>query len=217
MELDQIRFDALENGELSDADAPFIFRRLRRIYEKAAKTQGAEVGEEMIGAAEAADEIGVPHFFIDVEATPVVSGILKDLTVGQKMKLVGSVLGASILPQKTLETGIQQIGEDPDTYMEQFGKAFPQLKKDIVDYRDRYMAKKILELSKEYMHILAVVGEGHISGMSKYLSPFGLDIIHLKEVKKIAEKVMNGKLRYNGHNGGKGTNTSVNFGFTFSQ
>lgn len=215
LELDRIRFDALEKGELADADAPFIYKRLRKVYEKAAQTQGADVGEEMMGAAEAADEIGVPHYFIDVEATPMVSNIFDKLTIGQKMKLFGSVLGASVLPKKTLEAGIKQIGDDPDTYMEQFQKAFPQLKKDIVDYRDRYMAAKIIELSKEHMHLLAVVGEGHVTGMSKYLAPYGLDVIHLKEVKEIARKIKNGELKIEPVEGTGGFNSSVNFHFEY--
>ena len=67
LELDRLRFDALESGTRGQEDAPFIFRRLQRIYDKAAETQGATVGEEMLGAAEAAQEMGIPHYFIDIE------------------------------------------------------------------------------------------------------------------------------------------------------
>jgi pheromone shutdown protein TraB len=195
LELDRIRFDALEKGVRGSEDAPFLFKRLQKVYDKAAKTQGASVGEEMLGAAEAAKEIGIPHIFIDVEASPMVVDLFQKLTMTEKMKLIGSVLGASIMPSSTLEDGIKKIGENPEEYMEQFEKAFPTLKKDIVDYRDRYMAGKLINLSREYPHLVAVVGEGHVKGMERYLSPHDLKVIHLKEVKDIAKKIESGDLK----------------------
>jgi len=195
LELDRIRFDALERGVRGSEEAPFLFKRLQKVYDKAAKTQGASVGEEMLGAAEAAKEIGVPHIFIDVEASPMVVDMFQKLSMSEKMRLIGSVLGASILPKSTLEDGIKKIGENPEEYMEQFGKAFPTLKKDIVDYRDRHMAGKLIHLSREYPHLLAVVGEGHVKGMEKYLSTHGLNIIHLKDVREIARKIEAGVLK----------------------
>ncbi|MGA1848359.1 MAG: TraB/GumN family protein [Thermoplasmatota archaeon] len=218
LELDRIRFDALEKGVRGSEDAPFLFRRLQKVYDKAAKTQGASVGEEMLGAAEAAKEIGVPHIFIDVEASPMVVDIFQKLSVTEKMKLIGSVLGASILPSSTLEDGIKKIGENPEEYMDQFEKAFPTLKKDIVDYRDRYMAGKLINLSGEYPHLVAVVGEGHVKGMERYLTPHGLKIIHLNEVKDIARKIEAGDLEVpvrspadTGSSGGE--NVQVHFSF----
>jgi len=195
LELDRFRFDALESGMRGQEDAPFLFRRLQRIYDKAAETQGAKVGEEMIGAAEAADELGVPHYFIDIEASPMVMNIFKKLSVTEKFKLFGSVIGASFLPKRTIEEGIKQIGENPDEYMDQFEEYFPSLKHDIVDYRDRYMATKLLEISGQHEHILAVVGQGHVKGMSVYLRDQDLQIIPLKEVQKIAKGLSDGDLK----------------------
>lgn len=195
LELDRLRFDALESGVRGQEDAPFIFKRLQRIYDKAAETQGATVGEEMLGAAEAAQEMEIPHYFIDIEASPMVMDMFQKLTVGEKLKLFGSVLGASFLPKKTIEEGIKQIGENPDQYMDQFEKYFPSLKRDIVDYRDRYMSKKILEISSEHQHVFAVVGQGHIPGMKKFLQGLDVQIIPLKEVKEIAEKLVKGDLK----------------------
>ncbi|MFW3146150.1 MAG: TraB/GumN family protein [Thermoplasmatota archaeon] len=222
LELDRLRFDALEKGELSDPNAPFIYKRLRKIYEKAAQTQGAEVGEEMMGGAEAANELGIPYYFIDVEATPMVADVFDKLTLGQKLKLFGSVLGASVLPKKTLEDGIKKIGDDPDAYMKEFEKAFPQLKKDIVDYRDKYMSSRILQISKDHMHVLAIVGEGHVSGMTKYLEPYGLEVLHLRELKVIAEKIAKGEIQMpeavgdGGEGWEDGRNDSVEFSFSIT-
>lgn len=216
LELDRLRFDALEKGTRGTGDTPFIFKRLQRIYDKAAETQGATVGEEMLGAAEAAEEMSIPHFFVDIEASPMVMSIFQKLTFGEKMKLFGSVLGASVLPKKTIEEGIKQIGEDPDKYMEEFERYFPSLKRDIVDYRDRYMSKRILEISHQHEHVLAVVGQGHIPGMTRFLKGFGLEFVTLKEVKEIAEKLEKGTLKMPEiirKDDLEGTNNDVHFAF----
>jgi pheromone shutdown protein TraB len=194
LELDRMRFDALESGNRDNSDLPFIFKRLQKVYDKAAETQGATVGEEMLGAAEAAEEMGIPHYFIDIEASPMVMNIFQKLSVAEKLKLFGSVLGASVLPKKTIEEGIKHIGENPEQYMDQFAQYFPSLKHDIVDYRDQYMSKKILEISRKHEHVLAVVGQGHVPGMSKFLKGYGLNIISLKDVQEVASKLEDGSL-----------------------
>ncbi|MBN1389890.1 MAG: TraB/GumN family protein [Candidatus Thermoplasmatota archaeon] len=216
LELDRLRFDALETGTREQGEAPFLFRRLQRIYDKAAETQGAQVGEEMLGAAEAAGEIGIPHYFIDIEASPMVMNIFQKLSMSEKLKLFGSVIGASIIPKKTLEEGIKEIGEDPDKYMEQFENYFPTLKRDIVDYRDRYMSKRLIEISKKHEHILAVVGQGHIRGMIDLLEPYGAHVINLKEVQEIARGLVDGSIKMPVPKGGniyEGSNNDVHFGF----
>ncbi len=206
VELDKFRFDALEKGLDRSADAPFLLKRLQKVYEKAAKINGAEVGEEMLGAVEAATGLNIPHFFIDVEATPMVSNLLDGMPLTDKIKLAGSVIGASVIPKKQLEKGIELIEKDPDSAMEQFGKVFPDLKKKIVDYRDRYMSNKIISLNMTYPHILAVVGEGHIRGMSKHLEKQQLQIIHLRQVNKVAKDLETGKLNLVEPNDNRGNN-----------
>lgn len=195
IELDKFRFEMLDKGIDRSKDAPFLMKRLQKVYEKAARSQGATVGEEMLGAVEASREMGIPHFFIDVEATPMVSGLISGMTLTQKLKLAGSVLGASVLPKKQIEKGLDVIERDPERAMEEFGKVFPDLKERIVDYRDSYMSKKIISLNRNHPHILAVVGQGHITGIKSILKGQDLDIIDLKEVNKIAGKLTSGEIK----------------------
>lgn len=82
VELDKFRFDALDQKIDRSEDAPFLMKRLQKVYDRAANMQNAEVGEEMLGAVEAAKLMDIPHFFIDVEATPMVSSFLDGLTLG---------------------------------------------------------------------------------------------------------------------------------------
>ncbi|HHD15467.1 MAG TPA: hypothetical protein ENK47_02040 [Euryarchaeota archaeon] len=210
VELDRFRFEALEQGLDRSEDAPFLLKRLQKVYDRAAQSQGADVGEEMLGAVEAAQEMNIPHFFIDVEATPMVNNILSDIPLMQRLKLFGSVIGASFLPKKQIEKGIEQVENDPDLAMEQFGRVFPQLKERIVDYRDTYMSRRIRALNRDFPHLLAVVGEGHIKGISSHLDHGDLDVIHLGDVKKIADGIRTKRIRYVPPDEIKG-NSSVSF------
>lgn len=218
VELDKFRFEALEQGVRGAENGPFLIKRLQKIYDKAAESQGANVGEEMLGAVEAAKQLGVPHYFIDVEATPVVGSILEGMSMSQKVKLAGSVVTASFLPKKHLEEGIKKIENDPEEAMAQFEKAFPKLKKDLVDYRDRYMAEKLIDISIDHQDIIAVVGEGHIPGISDHLKDHDIEVIHLNEVMDLAKKIEKGEEKveapFNRYDvPGEGTNSNVNFSF----
>lgn len=195
VELDKLRFENLERGQRGSEDLPFIFKRLQRIYEKAAETQGANVGEEMIAAVEAAKEMDIPHEFIDVEATPLVGNLLENLSIGQKTKLMGSVLMASVLPKKNLEEGIKMIEDDPEQAIEQFERAFPTLKRDIVDYRDKYMSERIVEITENFSNVIVIAGEGHIPGLTRYLGDLDIEVIHLKQVMELAEKLRSGSVK----------------------
>lgn len=195
IELDKIRFDALEQGLRGNEDVPFIFKRLQKIYDKAAESQGASVGEEMLGAVEAARIMNIPYHFIDIEASPMVMDIFQKLTLGQKTKLMGSVLVASVLPKKKMEEGIKQIEENPLEAIKQFEKAFPELKRDLVDYRDTYMSKRLIDISKRFDNIVAVVGEGHIQGIEKNLKKLEYEVIHLSEVLEMSKQMSGVKVK----------------------
>ena len=195
VELDKFRFEMLDKGLDRSKDAPFLMKRLQKVYDKAAQSQGAEVGEEMLGAVEAAREMDIPHFFIDVEATPMVSGMLKGLPLSQKLKLAGSVLGASVLPKKQLEKGMGMIEDDPDRAMKEFGKVFPDLKERIVDYRDTYMSRRLIKLNREFPHLLAVIGQGHMAGIRNHLKDLDVEVIELKQVNRLAQRIEKGEVK----------------------
>jgi pheromone shutdown protein TraB len=194
VELDKIRFDALESGLLHDENAPFMIKRLQKIYERAAATQGAEVGEEMISAVDSAREMGIPHYFIDIDASPMVMSLLDKLTMGQKLKLAGQVMAASVIPKNYLEEGIKKVEENPEEAMAEFEKAFPTLKRDIVDFRDEHMARRIREISGKHGKVIAIVGEGHIPGIRAKIADMDPEIVHLTDVKRIAHELENGSI-----------------------
>jgi pheromone shutdown protein TraB len=64
-----------------------------------------------------------------------------------------------------------------------------------VDYRDTYMSRKLIALNREYPHLLAVIGQGHMKGITSHLQRMDLDIINLKDVMRLTEKMKNGEIK----------------------
>lgn len=194
VELDKIRFNALESGILHNDDAPFLMKRLQRIYEKAADSQGASIGEEMLSGVETAREINVPYILIDVEANTMVNTLLNSLSVGQKIKIAGQVLTASVLPYQMIEEGLKKVQDDPEAAMVEFEKQYPDLKRSIVDQRDQYMAARLKEICIKYENIVCIVGEGHINGIIRALPDMDIEVVHLKEIIAVAKGIEDGKI-----------------------
>ena len=218
VELDRIRFHALESGILHDEDAPFLMKRLQRIYKKAADSQGASIGEEMLSGVETAREINVPYFLIDIEANTMVNTLMNSLSVGQKIKIAGQVLTASVLPNEMIEEGLKKVQEDPEAAMMEFEKQYPDLKRSIVDQRDLYMTARIKEISIKYGNIVCIVGEGHIKGMIKALPDMDIEVVHLKEIMAIAEDIENGKIAGSPrkiHHTDRHSSRTMDFGYSF--
>lgn len=212
VELDKVRFEALENQVDRYEDAPFIMKRLQKIYDKAADISGGELGEEMMGAVEAARELDIPHFFIDMKMNGRAGDIVKDLSVPQIIKLAGSVIGTSVLPKKQMKKALKKVEDDPDTIIKQMEKEFPTLKKNLIDNRNDHMVRNILRINRVHPHVLAVVGAAHLEGMINSLPREQIEVIRLKEIKKIAERISNNELRYVEH-GKESGNCKTSYSF----
>ncbi|MFQ5885336.1 MAG: TraB/GumN family protein, partial [Thermoplasmata archaeon] len=58
-------------------------------------------------------------------------------------------------------------------------------KRILIDDRNVYMANAIRKLSEEFDSLVAVVGDGHVDGLSQLLEDKELEIIRLKDLRSI--------------------------------
>ncbi|KYQ92014.1 hypothetical protein DLAC_06840 [Tieghemostelium lacteum] len=87
---------------------------------------------------------------------------------------VSALAGLFYLSTNSKETVVKQYNLENQKYLvdlDQYeGYAFPEpVNKILVDERDRFMASTLRDL-KESKRIIAVVGKGHVKGISKYLN-----------------------------------------------
>ena len=78
---------------------------------------------------------------------------------------------------------MERYQEEGESFIEDAGKSFPTLKKVLIDDRNIHMAKNLRELEEKHETVLALVGDGHIPGMSELLKDRELKLIRLKEVR----------------------------------
>ena len=66
----------------------------------------------------------------------------------------------------------------------EFSERYPSIKAQLIDRRDAHMSVSLVKLfqTKKYDRIIAVVGEGHIEGISARLSSLNPEIVRLKDL-----------------------------------
>jgi len=189
VELDEMRYEALLTQERGE-DVELLLKLLMKAQENIAKSYGAPVGEEMLSAIDTAMTMDIQAVFIDIPADKSVKPLLKSLGVKEKLYLGGSAVAALFIPKKGVEKMLKKYDENPQQMMDAMEKEMPSLKKALVDDRDKYMARALIHLNKKFPDVVAVIGDGHVPGITKILrkSKIRPETIRLKEVRKLAER-----------------------------
>ena len=176
VELDKQRYDALmlkqsdpEGYKKSEKNVPILYKLLARFQEGMANEYGVTAGAEMLTTIDFAKNHQLPLAFIDMNAQHLFKKMLKKMTLREKFKLMFSGLGGLFVNKKHVEKELKKIDKDFDKYIEKIGEKFPTIKRVLIDERDKFMVQNLTTANEQYGKIIAVVGDGHIPGLSKLL------------------------------------------------
>jgi pheromone shutdown protein TraB len=191
LELDKKRFKGLKQQrylggkKTFDKSLPVIYRLLADFQENVARKYGTTVGNEMLAAEEYASTNNLPIELIDIDAQEILLKMWREMKLTEKIKLFISSIVGIFISKKKIEDELERLQNNYYEYIEEIGKKFPTIKKILIDDRNRHMANRLIELSKNYDNIVAIVGDGHIEGLSKILKSNNLetDIIRLKDLR----------------------------------
>ena len=125
-------------------------------------------GAEMVGAIEAAEEVGCKIALIDRDINITLQRVLNSMTTWEKMKFIYGLLG-SVFSSEEEEIDIEELKEQSniEQAMEYFKEVSPGAYNALVKERDAYLAKGILGIPED--RAIAVVGAGHKEGIINYL------------------------------------------------
>lgn len=197
IELCQNRFDVMRNPKgwqekdivkvIREKKALLLFANLvmssfqRRIGEKF----GVKPGDEMRIAIEEADAAEVPLALVDRPVQITLHRAWKSLGAWEKTKFLFSSLSSILSVDDIDEKEIERLKEkDMLTHaMDEIAKQAPTIKRVLIDERDAYMARKIVDL--QGTRILAVVGAGHMKGL---IEQIGHPIEDIRPLEEIPEK-----------------------------
>lgn len=130
---------------------------------------GIEPGAEMLAAIEEAKRNNIEIALIDRDISITIKRAWQKMGFIEKIKIVWELIKALVAYEKE-EVEIEKLmNEDViSTLMKELCTFAPKTAEVLVNERDQYIAKKILEASKKGK-VVAVVGAGHIKGIENYI------------------------------------------------
>lgn len=181
VELDAARFQSIKGEEkVRDINVKEILSGgkfyyfmlhwlLAYVQKKIGADTGVKPGAEMMAAIEQAEKSGAKIALIDRDIQLTLGRFWNKMSFFEKLKLFSSLIGAS-LGFGSQEIDIETVtNEDVVTQLVgELRKLAPSAAAVLIDERDAFMAKNIIDLSNQG-RVVAVVGAGHREGIQKYL------------------------------------------------
>ncbi len=158
---------------------------LASFQRRIAKKFDINPGEEMLKAIEAADLVGAEIVTADRDIRVTLLRTWRNLAFFDKLKMIFQMI-------LSVAGGIDEVEEEDIERMKQedilemliadIGKAFPVIRKILIDERDLYLAENIRKAPGE--KIVAVVGAGHVPGIKAHWE----DTIDTKALESVPRK-----------------------------
>lgn len=182
VELDKTRYDTLiDSRRWHDLDVSKVIREGRVVYVLAALALsafqrrigdrlGVRPGAEMLSAIEAARRIGSEVVLADRELQATLRRTWHGLTTWDRVQLVIVLVLAPFMNHEEIaEERVEQLKDrsQMSDMLEELARAMPGLKRPLIDERDLYLISMVRETPGK--RIVAVVGAGHIKGMTANL------------------------------------------------
>ncbi len=141
---------------------------LASFQKRIAKTLGVRPGEEMIQALASAKSVGAAVHLADRDIRVTLTRVWRSMGFFTKIKLIFQLLLSLWETDTIREEEIEKMKRQDmiETFLADIGKTMPQVKKILIDERDRYIAQKLKEAPGK--KIVAVVGAGHLAGIRSH-------------------------------------------------
>ena len=138
---------------------------MQSFYRRLGKQLEVEPGAEMLAGAACAEETGAKLELIDRRIDITLKRVWRHLGFWSRIKLFGVMVEAMFSSDEIDAKDIEALKKQDqlEALMGEMGKAFPEIKKRLIDERDIYLAQKLRAAPGE--RIVAVVGAGHVPGM----------------------------------------------------
>ena len=166
---------------------------LSSIQRKLGKEYGVEPGAEMLTAIKEAEKHNSEIALIDRDISVTLKRAWKKMGFREKIKVTWEFIKAIVgyEEEEMDEIDLEKLMDQDliTELMEEFSEIAPTVVDVLIDERDKYIAKKILDSSKKG-RVVAVVGAGHVKGITAYLKKKELNV-DLAELEYVPKKKFN--------------------------
>mgnify|MGYP001434681392 FL=1 len=131
--------------------------------------EGQQPGAELLAAVNAAEDAGLEVSLVDRDIQTTLRRAWNKMGFREKFGLMWALLAED---EDEEELELEKVLADKDlltSLMEELREVSPGAGEVLIDERDEFIARKISEVRGEGK-VLAVLGAGHLDGVSKYLS-----------------------------------------------
>ena len=131
--------------------------------------EGQQPGAELLAAVTAAEDAGLEVSLVDRDIQTTLRRAWNKMGFREKFGLMWALLAED---EDEEELELEKVLADKDlltSLMEELREVSPGAGEVLIDERDEFIARKISEVRGEGK-VLAVLGAGHLDGVSKYLS-----------------------------------------------
>lgn len=187
VELDLARFQALrkeakeptvdEMLEVRNFNQLLIQWILSYLQRRIGIDVGVEPGAEMKVAIAEAEQRGIPVSLVDRDIRLTLLRFWQSLGILGKIRMFFALVVSIAEVDELEEVDIESLKEQSviDMVMEEFRKFSPEGARSLIDERDAFIAHNLLQLREQNIpRILAVVGAGHVHGITRYLENPGI-------------------------------------------
>ncbi|MHB8632730.1 MAG: TraB/GumN family protein [Thermoplasmatota archaeon] len=185
VELDAGRLQGLEERRRTGAEPEgggFVARRLQAMQKALAEQYGAQAGGDMLAAVEGARLVGARVELIDPPATETLARVQNEMGAWERpraaadaMRMVAGAGLSRLWPparrraDQRLQEQVEAIQRDPAAAMEEMRKTLPSVYRVVIVERDAIMADRIRRGLAGARHGVAVLGDGHLPGVTAHL------------------------------------------------
>ena len=163
-------FQVIKSGQASMVAASLA---LGAFQQRMAEQFGIEPGAEMRVAIKDAQAAKLPVILIDREIGTTMKRIYHSVPWWKRFNLFAGLLASVISNEKVSTEEIEKLkqGDVLESSFSQFAENEQDLFRPLISERDTYMSARLIKECQEnnYQHVLAVIGAGHLPGMSKQL------------------------------------------------
>lgn len=154
---------------------------LAGFQKRLAKQFGVAPGAEMREAIRLSDEKKITLSLVDREIKTTLRRAWKAAGFRNVIKMIASMLNSLISSEEITEDEIERLkkGDALEGVLSEFNELLPEVKTVLIDERDAYMASKIYTSGGK--KILAVLGAGHIPGITKLIGS-EIDLVALERI-----------------------------------
>src|SRR3989442_2525886 len=168
VELDAARYQAL----MSPHPRPrgfSVLGLLAQFQVRIANQYGVRVGDEMVAAARAAEEVGSDVALIDQDSAVILRRVWREMAGRERLRLLVSMIGGFFTRRERVEAELQRFYQDEQGVIREFARELPTAKRILIDERDAGMARGFRQLAETRGDVVAVAGGGLLYGAPSYV------------------------------------------------